>query len=188
MTYNFYEWWGDLDAIHVRFPARHFKSWFMVEGRPVVGWDEGLLATYSSDDLLASNFGLADNSWPVCSRKMRGFLEKRAPGLVQYLPFRLKKLDSSRRLNGYCVCQVLRAIDCLDRKRTKVRKNWEPINDDGDFETVRPIVVSRRLIGDEYVFRIKGMCRSIVIREDLKDAIEDAGFKEQRFDLLECSE
>jgi hypothetical protein len=76
----------------------------------------------------------------------------------------------------------------LDRGKTKVRNNWEPINDWGDFGTYRPLVVNRALIGDKRLFRIKGKCGSIVIREDLKDAIETAGFKGQRFDLLECSE
>lgn len=44
------------------------------------------------------------------------------------------------------------------------------------------------LIGEETLFRIKGHCGSIVIREDLKHAIENEGFKGQRFDLLDCSE
>jgi hypothetical protein len=109
------------------------------------------------------------------------------PGLIQFLPFRFQRPDGTGQVADYCVGQILNLLDCLDRARTKVRKNWEPINDIGDFDTYRPLVLSRSLIGDERLFRIKGNCRSIVIREDLKDAIENAGFEGERFDLLECS-
>lgn len=185
---NYFEWWGDLDAIGAGFPASHFGAWWMVEGRPVTGWDDGVVATYTDEDVLSSNFGLAENSWPICSKSMRICLESHAPGLVQFLPFQLARPDGSGKVGGFCVCQILGLVDCLDRSRTKVRNQWEPVNDCGDFGVFRPISLSRSLIGNECLFRIKGKCSSIVIREDLKNAIEAAGFVGQRFDAIECCE
>ena len=34
---KYYEWWGELDSIEIRFPDRQYNGFFMVEGRPVVG-------------------------------------------------------------------------------------------------------------------------------------------------------
>jgi hypothetical protein len=118
---------------------------------------------------------------------MRQLMEEIVPDVIQFLPFRFQRPDGSGQVVGYCVGQILSLIDCLDRAKTKVRKNWEPINAFGDFSTYRPLILSRALIGDGRLFRINGDCGTIVIREDLKDAIEREGFKHQRFDLLECS-
>jgi len=85
------------------------------------------------------------------------------------------------------VYQFLRFIDCLDRKRTKVRNNWEPINDWGDFGVRRPVTLKRVLIGDEMLFRIKGYSVCIVIRSDLFEAMEQAGFQGQRVEPLRTS-
>jgi len=185
---KYYEWLGELDAVEVRFPDLQFNGFWMVEGQPVIGWNEYLIAVYLCPNTPVFDFGLAGPAWPVFSPRMRRLMEGLAPGLIQFLPFRFQRPDGTGQITGYCVGQILNLVDCLDRVKTKVRKSWDPINDFGDFDTYRPLVVSRSLIGDERLFRIKGKCGSIVIREDLKKAIEDGGFKGQRFDLLECSD
>jgi len=185
---NYYEWLGELDAIEIRFPDRQSNGFWMVEGTPVIGWSEYLIAVYFCPDPPVFDFGLADNAWPVFSPQMRRLMEAIAPGLIQFLPFRFQRPDGTGQVTSYCVGQLLRRVDCLDRTRTKVRNNWQPVNSWGDLGIYRPIVVSRRLIGEERLFRIQGKCGSIVIREDIKDAIENAGFKGHRFDLLECTE
>ena len=185
---KYYEWWGEPNSVDVRFPHRHFNErWWMVEGQPVSDWQDSLTATYVWDDDLAFNFGLARNAWPVFSPELRSFFEDHKPGLIQFLPFQLQKPDGSSRVSGYSVGQILRLVDCLDRNRTQVEDDWEPVNSWGDFATLRPIVLSQPLIGDEVLFRIKGMCGSILIREDLKDLMENKAFKGQRFDFVECT-
>lgn len=184
---KYFEWWGELDSVEIGFPDRQFNGFWMVEGSPVIGWNEYMIAVYLCPDTPVFHFGLAVDAWPVFSPGMRSLMETLVPGLIQFLPFRFQRPDGTGQVTGYCVGQILRLVDCLDRSRTKVRNNWEPINNLGDFGTLRPIVLSHSLMGNEMLFRIKGMCGSIVIREDLKNAIEDAGFKDQRFDLLESS-
>lgn len=182
---SYFEWWGEVGAIDIDFPEDDFQGWWMVEGRPVTEWDCTLQASYHGVELKSFHFGLADNGWPVFSQEMRRCLEKAARGLIQFLPFRLLVEYDGREVTTFCVGQVLSLVDCLDRRRTKVRNNWNPINSWGDFGTCRPIVLNEQLIGDNKLFRIKGHCRSIVVRQDLKEAIEQAGFKGQRFDPLD---
>lgn len=184
---SYYEWLGELDSVEIGFPDRQFNGFWMVEGRPVIGWNEYMIAVYLCPETPVFEFGLSVDAWPVFSPRMRRLMEQVAPDLVQFLPFRFQRPDGTGQVVGYCVGQLLRLVDCLDRRRTKVRDDWKPINDSGDFAVYRPFVLSRALIGQEKLFRLKGMCGTIVIREDLRKAIEAAGFKDQRFDLIECS-
>jgi len=183
---NYYQWLGQLSTIS--FPEDDFNGWWMVEGTEVEGWDERLIAVYPADEAPNFDFTEAMNSWPVFSSKMRGFLAKEAPGMIQFLPFRLQREDGTAEVLGFCVGQVLRVIDCLDRNRTKVANDWKPINEFGDYDTRGPLVLDRNLIGKERLFRIRGDCLHIVIREDLRDAIEGAGFAGHRFDLLDATD
>jgi hypothetical protein len=54
-------------------------------------------------------------------------------------------------------------------------------------DAYRPIVLSEERIVDERIFRVMGMCGTIVVREDIKQAIEGAGFVGQRFDEVAVS-
>jgi hypothetical protein len=164
----------------------------MHECTRVDNWRDELVGIYRPDlvelaDNPSFNFGLALNSWPVVSRKMREYLEAHVPGAIQFLPFVLQALDPPRDFEGYCVAQVLRFVDCIDRKRTAVREDWQPVNSNGDFEIRWPVILEDRLIGQHKLFRIRGYSICIAISEELKESIQAAGFEGQRFDLLESS-
>ena len=146
-----------------------------------------MIAVYLCENPPVFDFGLTCNGWPVFSPRMQSLIEDKAPGLVEFLPFRFQRPDGTGQVTGYCVGQILKLVDCLDRSRTKVRDNWEPLNSWGDFGTLRPFFLTRSLIGNEMLFRIKGKCGSIIIREDLKSIIENGGVGVQRFDLVDCS-
>jgi len=182
---NYYQWLGQLAT--VSFPDDDFNGWWMVEGTEVHGWDERLIAVYPAEDPPTFDFTEAMNGWPVFSRELRDFLTGKARGVLQFLPFRLQREDGTGEVLGFSVGQVLRVIECLDRSRTKVANAWQPINPLGDYGTRGPLVLNRRLIGDQRIFRIKGDCLHIVIREDLRDGIDAAGFTGHRFDLLEAT-
>lgn len=184
---RYYEWLGELDAIEVNFPERNYNDYWMVEGCPVVGWDKSLTAIYNTHTPPVFHFGLASNAWPVFSDKLRSFFEQRYPGVIQFLPFVMRNSNGNKNESNYFVGQLLRLIDCLDRERTKVRANWKSINEWGDFGTYHPIVLSQQLIGSEFLFRVKGKCITIVIREDVVEEMGIAGFNGQRFDLLDVS-
>lgn len=184
---RYFEWLGQPESVDVDFPEDHFHGWWFREGRPVSQWDGNMQAVYHGEESVLFDFGIADNSWPVFSQRMRRFLEKRAPGLIQFLPFKLLLENNGTEVTTFSLGQVLVLLDCLDRVQTKVRNKWQPINNWGDFGTVPPIVLMEELIGDSQLFRIKGHCTWIIVREDLKEAIEQAGFLGQRFDIVKAS-
>lgn len=184
---NYYEWLGELDSAEINFPDLEFNGFWMVEGKPVIGWTDYMIAVYMCAATPRFEFGMALNSWPIFSPAMQALMERLTPGVIQFLPFRFQRLNGKDQVAGYCVGQILRVVDCLDRQRTSVRNNWEPINAGGDFGVMRPFALSRSGIGDEKLFRIQGKRGTIVIREDVRHAIESAGFSGQRFDLIECS-
>lgn len=185
---NYYEWLGELDSAEINFPDLEFNGFWMVEGKPVIGWTDYMIAVYMCAATPRFEFGMALNSWPIFSPAMQALMERLTPGVIQFLPFRFQRLNGKDQVAGYCVGQILRVVDCLDRHRTQVDNNWQPINSYGDFGVLRPFVLSRSLIGDEKLFRIQGNCGRIVIREDVRHAIESAGFGGQRFDPVECSD
>jgi len=190
---RYFRWLGEITG--VEFPQLDYKErWWMVECSPVDDWDGQVTGTYTPKRVgLKSrepqfNFGLALNSWPIFSTELKEFLEREAGGHIQFLPFQLRVGRwRPRKMTGYFVGQFLRLVDCLDRKLTAVRDNWQPVNDYGDFGIRHPAVLSTAAIGGENLFRVLGYRVCIVIREDLKDAIEKHGFAPQRFDLMEAS-
>ena len=178
-------WIGEVDAIEICFPDRQFNGFFMYE----CGAGYRLERIHDRSVPLRRppkfHFGMANNGWLVYSPSMRLFLESHAHGSIQFLPFRFQRPDGTGQIVDYCVGQILRSVDCLDRERTKVRTNWQPVNSWGDFDV--PNGFENRPFRGRRLFRINGQRGILVIREDLKDAIEAAGFKGQRFDFLESS-
>jgi hypothetical protein len=180
---SFYEWLGEPEAVDIEFPDLHVNSYWMVEGQAVESWNERIVGTFNGSRPPTFHFGIASNSWPIFSRRFQHFMDVVAPRSVQYLPFKLQCHNRADQIDAYSIGQLLTLIDCIDKTRTKVRTTWNPVNRFGDFDTFWPIDVALRseLIGDASLFRVKGNCGSIIIRADLKSAIEDAGFGRQRF-------
>lgn len=184
---NYFEWIGDLNAIKIHFPERSFRDYWMVEGNPVIGWDENLTATYSCNNSPDFDFGLADNGWPVFSQRMRSVIEQYSSQLVQFLPFRLVYGINSKNASGYFVGQILKLVDCLDRVNTKVRNTWLPINEWGDYGTIHPIVIDNSKIKDVPIFRIYGKCITIVVREDIINLLKSLGINPRRHDIIDST-
>lgn len=186
---KYFEWLGDLNRIDITFPSSHFRErWWMAEGQHVEGWDPDLVAHYTVPEALEFNFGYAKNGWRLFSPAFRSWFDQLHDGLIQFLPFRLRLRENEVVESlGYCVGQILNLVDCLNRDRTTVRDNWKEINSIGDFGVIPPFALSKKLIGNHKLFRIKGKSISIVMREDLRQEMEDAGFTGQRFDDIEVT-
>jgi hypothetical protein len=189
---RYFDWLGEITG--VEFGSRHFlRKWWMREGSPVQGWDENMVGTYAPERVGLDpgpprfNFGFAINGWPIASAAMRTFLDTNAPGAVQFLPFRLEVERPRRDLEGYCVCQFLEFVDCLDKRRTHSADSWETTNEFGDFELRTPIVFATANIGDQRLFRVAGYSVCILMREDLRQSMEHAGFTGHNFKTVEMS-
>jgi hypothetical protein len=159
----------------------------MMEAKPVESWDEQLTATYPAGEFVPLDYTVPWNAWPVISRRFRQFLEREVPGHVQYLPFRLRGADGKGEKKGYCVGQILRMVDCLDRKRTTIAGSWDAIDEGKSVQVRGPVVLERRKCARERFFRVAGYNICIVVRQDLKEAIEEAEFLGTSFRELDVS-
>jgi hypothetical protein len=182
---KYYEWLPEPIGGDFEFPEDDFFRWRMVKGVPVIDWDRNVQAVHRGKKPVSFHFGLTNSLWLIFSAKMRKLLKRYVPEFVNVLPFRLVLQDGSE-VKAYGVGQLL-LVDCLDRDRTKVKNNWMPVNDFGDVGAYDPIVLNRTLIADNVLFRVKGKCSMVVVRDDLKEIIEHAGFDGQRFNELEVT-
>ena len=187
---KYYEWSqnmrGEPDGRETWFIDLPYMDELGVEDvAPIEDWDERLIGTYPPGDCPRRDFPVTANDWPLYSPRLRDLMEDLASGLIRYLPIRLQTPEGEGETREDCVVQYLRRVECIDRERTEVKDGkWEPINCIGDFATRGPLCLVREKIENERLFRIQGDGLSVVIRQDLKEAIEEAGMTGCEFDEL----
>jgi hypothetical protein len=130
---------------------------------------------------------VADNDWPVFSEKLKGFLEREVAGSIQFFPISLCRPDGSGVISDYCVGDLLKSVDCVDRSRTVSASDWVPVGRNESFQLRAPIILDPNLIGEERLFRVKGYSRPIVITDALKKALQVVGFRRHLFSPIQTS-
>ena len=189
---RYFEWF--MDSIHtpkgdlwvLDIPVVQVNGFWMREGTPVTDWNDRFIATYPPPEFVHVDFQPAN--WPILSPRFQEFFAKQYPCAFQFLPLRLQMPDGTGEVQGFAVGQALRRIDCLNRERTRVRKDdWTP-RPNGVFNVQGTPCLSKAAIGDAAVFRIFGTPIKLIVREDVKDAIEAAGFTGCRFREIPTSQ
>jgi hypothetical protein len=190
---DYFIWTGDCSADpnlrhwHVQFPIWTMEEWTMCEGKPVENWREDLIAQYPPYGA-PTDFPIVLSDWHVFSARLRGLIETEQPGDVQYLQFDLRSsLRNGTQITGYSVANHLVLLDCIDRERSESYSNWVPVNPIGDVGVEEP-VLSRSRIGNHRLFRVKGESGTVVIRDDLKRRIENAGMTGCVFERIPLSD
>ncbi len=93
--------------------------------------------------------------------------------VVEYLPFNLK--NKNGRLvkdKQYHVANLLRSVDCLDRKKS----DYAARKDGSKIVVIRKLYLDEKKIPeDAKLFRLGECPKYIIIRSDLLQAIQDAG-------------
>lgn len=158
----------------LNWPLLTWNGVYFFSTQPLTDWDSSLNVTYPSTafvevDCLAGQL-------LVVSRRLREFLERETPGVIQFLPLRLRRADGADPVEGYYLAHVLVAVDCLDRERTTVRDAKWKMNRDGWYDIVHGITLDRRLMGDHRLFRVAGCPAMLIVREDLRRAMEQEQF------------
>ncbi len=190
---DYFIWTGDRSADpnvrhwHVQFPIWTMEEWTMREGKRVENWRDDILAQYPPFRV-PTDFPVVLSDWHVFSARLRRLIETQQPGDVQYLAFELRSsFRDGAQITGYSVANHLVLLDCMDRERSESYSNWEPVNPIGDFGVDEPVLSLSR-IGDHRLFRVKGDSGTVVIREDLKRCIEDAGMTGCVFERVSVSD
>jgi hypothetical protein len=116
--------------------------------------------------------------WPAVSERLKCLFEDRYPNCVQFLPFTLVAASNECPIEGanMYLGNVLSVVDCIDRRRTKVRNDdWAP-RPNGTYQVRRPIWLKRSKVLAHPLFLIEGVATEIIARQDLCDEIQAGGF------------
>jgi len=150
-------------------------------------WNSSVFFTYTEDGPHV-DFPRVTGSRHAMSARLQELVAQTAPCHVQFLPFRIRSSVGTGEVNGYALANYLRRIDCLDRERCRTDNDcWEAFNLYGDIPLVETVIKQSR-IGDAKVFRVVGDSELVVVRGDLKTAIEKAGMTGLSFDEVALAE
>lgn len=152
-------------------------------------WDEMFVGTYpNTRQFIANDF--LDAHYPIVSAQFREFLEEWLPAEIQFLPIRLIANDGTAEVTGYSFAQVLIALDCIDQKRTPTYGQEWKRGRNGNFNMVllaHELRLRLELIRNHQIFRVAGFSPVLVVRQDLKEAIEAKGFTGCLFEPMKVS-
>jgi hypothetical protein len=161
----------------------NIQEWDLRLGKYIEDWDINTTAYYYDEEIEYSDYPFADGLLPVYSTRLKSLLEDLGIEGIQYLPLRIKRQDGAKEVDGYYIANYLNVIDCLDRERS-VYQVWTKDNllfwekrpqRLGTFRDVTKAVIDSKKISDAPIFRLWGWEMMVVVREDVKRAIEEAG-------------
>jgi hypothetical protein len=194
---RFYEWASSSEGnsgireLHIKGWADDFElSWRLQEAQPFGEgeWIQEAPAEWDEEGPLTDmpfnpNFHLV-------SPRLRALLEELGLGAeIQFLPVRVVGEKSGREVGVYYVAHFLRRISCLDLEHSVGVEFYEPDyfrpEKRGKIRAVWRAVLRREAIGEARVFRVDEYVYIVVIREDVKAAMEAAGITGCWFQELE---
>jgi hypothetical protein len=161
---------------------KNIQEWDLMLGKYIEGWDTNTTAVYD-EDIEYTDFPIATGLLPVYSTRLKLLMENLGLEDIQYLPLRIRRRDGGKEVDGYYIANYLNVIDCLDRERS-VYQVWTKDNllfwekrpfMLGTFRDVTKAVIDSKKPGDTPIFRLWGWEMMVVVREDVKLAIERAG-------------
>jgi hypothetical protein len=172
-----------------------YDAWDLRSGHMIEHWDPDTSAYYENETAVRTDFPSTSFMLPVYSPRLRILVDQKGIDGIQYLPLKVRHRATGRHVYGYHLVNYLHVVDCLDRGRS-VFQTWtkdnllfweERIWMLGAFRDVSRVVLDSGKLGNVQVFRLWGWEEMVVVREDLKLAIEEAGITGCRFTELEIS-
>jgi len=115
----------------------------------------------------------------VHERFVRLFQHMNVPD-VQFIPAQIEAHPGS-----YFILNTLHAIRCIDDARCEEVEYWQPEDQQpekiGQYRVVFGLRIDPEKVGDTRIFRTWGWSIALIVSEDLKRAIEEAGLTGVRF-------
>ncbi len=197
---RYYGWWANSErngiVWHVH--ARGWKDDFelgerLLEARPFSPeeWDSEAIAFWDEE------FPLTDLPFdpniPFHSPRLRALLERLGLGKdIQYLPIRILGEKTGQEVGVYYIANYLRCIPCLDLERSiygrygEHPQDFEVFSDRiGQISHVWKAVLRQEAIRNACLFRVEEWKYIVVVREDVKAAMEEEGITGCWFQELE---
>jgi hypothetical protein len=167
----------------------HLAAPLDVQGRKVQDWDfkkgaalrvEGRLKIPIKISGRPLDFSEAGLRVPVVHVKVASMLAERAPGDVQLIP-----ADIEGQSDQYLVLVATRLIRCIDEEASEV-SFWRPEHGVpekvGHYMGVDRLRIDKVKVGNAKVFRPEGWSGSLLVSEEIKDALERMGATGTRFE------
>jgi hypothetical protein len=185
MTQRFFKLTDDMDV-----PRRWLLGTPLdIQGRKVFDWDfktgkpvqvEGRLKIPIKLKGRPLDFSWAGVMIPVVHVKVASMLSERAPNDVQLIP-----ADIEGQAEQYFVVVATRLIRCIDEAASEV-SFWKPEHGVpekvGQYMGVDRMRIDNTKVGNAKVFRPEGWTVSLLVSEEIKDALEHMGATGTRFE------
>ena len=156
------------------------------KGLPMDDWPEN--AVMIMDANYPKALKLEDNvynlrSFIVASKALKDVVEEQNPPDVQFLPVAIQNHKGKIASRDYFIIHPTRLEDCIEIEKSGVE--WNPIDEDiiSVWETL--VVDEARINPTSILFRFKQAPTKILVRRELADALESAGFSGLRFVNIE---
>ena len=188
---EYFQWFEDLTdygeaVVQLRkLCVQDLDEWDLIECKHIADWNPSNTAFYEEDgvayDLMCTTFQVH-----VISKRLKELLESLHLQGVQYLPIRIKKINSRSELGKYFVLNVEHKMSCLDMDQSDYTL-WGTEREDrcpGDLRDLKKAVLIRSNIGGSRIFRLSGWEIYLVIEKEVKEAIVAAGMTGCRFQRL----
>lgn len=163
-------------------PARLSKAWRLRSGMPVASdWPKS--AKLSMDTGLGGN-AVKDAVYNqlgvlTVAEKVKEAMQGALVGKAEFLPFTLVTGKGKPLAGTYWVVNVLEIHDCVDRDKTEGSASGAR---PGGYAEIRKLVLDDdKIPKDVNVFRIDPRPEILVVRDDLRSALESGGFSGIRF-------
>jgi hypothetical protein len=129
---------------------------------------------------MALDFSQAAFAAPVVSARVASIFSELAPEEVQTLPVEIEGQPER-----FFILVATQLIRCIDERASKHVRKWTPEDGRpeklGEYRDVRGMRVDPLHIGDAKVFRPSGWVVALIVREELKDALDQMGATGTRF-------
>lgn len=184
---RYYKWTanseGNSSVDHLR--IRGWKDDFdlaqrLDEGRPLrlEEWEQEAPADWSEDGPLTDM--PFDPKFHIHSPRLKALLEGLGLGPdIQYLPIRIKGEKTGQEVGIYYVANYLRRIPCLDLEHSIgvefFGPDWIRPEQRGQIAGVWRAALRKEAVGDARLFRVDEWEYIVAVREDVKQAMEEAG-------------
>lgn len=185
MSKRFFELYDDVEAPnrwHVAMPkdgkGQKVDDWQFRRGTPVSLHGRLFFPIEVAGRVL--DFTEAGLGTPVVHVRIASIFAERAPDDVQLLP-----VDIEGQPDQYVMVVAKRLIRCIDEQASRIEL-WT--HEDGvphkvgQYSSVRDMRIDKTKVGDAKVFRPEGWHVSLIVSEDIKDALEQIGATGAKFE------
>jgi len=161
------------------------KNYLLTAGVPLASLFSSTVTYQLSDE---HGIKLADsipNLLGVCfvSETLKTVLARETGNAIEYLPVQLRDPKGRTVSSRYYIANVLGTVDCLDLGQSQVKMS--NIIKTSILKFDKLVLDESKIPPEQKIFRLGGKTDFLIVREDLVQALREAGCTGCRFELME---